>query len=72
MGTFTLESIKVNNKVKGWYIEDNPYGIKKKVLDGTETVKVEIDFLSYGDTSDFTEEDILNILSKLIKELKKE
>lgn len=46
--------------------------LKKKVFDGTESVKVEIDFLSIGDTSDFTEEDILNLLSKILAELKKE
>lgn len=75
MGTFLLESTTVNNKEKGWYIEEYPNNgalVKRKVFNGTESVKVELEFISNGDTSDFTESDIAIILNKLIKELKKE
>jgi len=75
MGTFLLESTSVNKKEKGFYFKDvileNGVIGEKKVFNGIESVKVELTFLNDGDTSDFTEEDILILLMDKLKDLKK-
>lgn len=76
MGKFILESATAKKDVnwcagKMVYDEAGNYKYTKNYT-GDESVTVTLEFVGHGDTSDFTEEDILNILSKLIKELKKE
>lgn len=77
MGTFLLVNVKVKKKKKSWCAgivkyDRNLNPIDTKLFDKSESVKVELEFVSNGDTSDFSREDIAVILNKLIKELKKE
>lgn len=76
MGTFILESATAKKDVnwcagKMAYDEAGNYKYTKNYT-GDESVTVTLEFTNNGDTSDFTEEDILNLLSKMVNELKKE
>jgi len=75
MGTFLLETTTVNKKEKGFYFEDihGKYGVigKEKVFNGCESVTVELTFISNGNTSEFSENDILSLIMDKLKELKK-
>lgn len=76
MGKFILESATAKKGINwcaGKIVYDKTGNYKHtKNYTGNESVTVTLEFVGDGDTSDFTEDDILNILSKLIKELKKE
>lgn len=76
MGTFLLESTNVNKKEKGFYFKDiqGEFGLigKEKVFNGCESVTVGLVFVNNGDTSSFTEEDILVLLMEKLKEISKD
>ena len=59
MGTFLLAETTVR-KIK-----------KTEGLFKSEIVKVELEFINSGDTSDFTEVDVLKLIMDKLKELKK-